>query len=386
MREPIAVAPDVLVWARQSALASRAEAAERTGQSEDTIGAWEAGDTRPTYGQLERLADEYGVSVNVLLLPNRPSIPQPPPDFRAPKGQHERLSRVARRELRRSRQLQGLLSEVSVLPPPALPAMPPGADQAGAVRAALGVSLAEQRSWKNGDQAFRAWRNALARLGVLVLQYRLPDGELQGFSLPASNGGPPVVFVNQGDWINARIFTLMHELGHLILAQDGGICDPWRFGPRASNGSLEARCNRLAGAVLVPGDDFRQQHEVLEVAQEADDAHAIWLLGILGSRYRVSSQVIWYRVHDLGLVSDDRFWALWPKLRSPVRKKRPPAEDEERKGIPRWKMAGSRYGVELIEGLLGAVSRGALEPARVMRTLNLGTGDLARLAGDAGLE
>jgi Zn-dependent peptidase ImmA (M78 family) len=386
MREPIPVAPDVLVWARQSALATLADASERTGQPEDTIRAWELGNAKPTYGQLERLADEYGVSLNVLLLPSRPNLPLPPPDFRAPKGQHERLSRVARRELRRARQLQGLLGEVPVLPLPALPAIPPDADPAVAVRAALGVSLAKQRAWKSGDQAFHAWREALARLGVLVLQYRLPDGELQGLSLPATNGGPPVVFINQGDWINARIFTLIHELGHLVLARDGGICDPWRFGPRFSNGSLENRCNSLAGAVLVPADDFRQQHEVLEVAHESDDAHAIWLLGVLGSRYRVSSQVIWYRVHDLGFVPDDRFAALWPKLRSPVRKKRPPVEDEERSGIPRWKMAGSRYGGELIEGLLGAVNRGALEPARLMRTLNLGTADLARLSGDPRLE
>jgi Zn-dependent peptidase ImmA (M78 family) len=292
------------------------------------------------------------------------------------------MSRVARRELRRARQLQALLTEVPVLRPPALPEIPPGADSAGTVRAALGVSLAEQRSWRNGDQAFHAWRDAFVRLGVLVLQYRLPDGELQGLSLPAANGGPPVVFVNQGDWINARIFTLMHEFAHLVLAHDGGICDPLRFGPRFSNGSLENRCNRLAGAVLVPGEDFRQQHETLEVALEPNDARAIWLLGILGSRYSVSSQVIWYRVHDLGFIPDDRFAALWPKLRSPVRKKRPPAEDEERSGIPRWKMAGSRYGAELIGGLLTAMNRGGVEPLRVMRALNLGTGDLARLSGD----
>ncbi len=73
MREPISVAPDVLVWARQSGLATLADASERTGQPEDMIRAWELGNAKPTYGQLERLADEYGVSVNVLLLPSRPN-------------------------------------------------------------------------------------------------------------------------------------------------------------------------------------------------------------------------------------------------------------------------------------------------------------------------
>lgn len=381
MAELIPVAPSVLVWARRSGLATVAEAAARTGQPDATILDWEAGRMQPTYSQLERLADEYGVSVNVLLLSAAPQIPQPPPDFRSPSGGEEPMSRIARRELRRARHLQALLGEVHVFPSSALPAILPGQDAAEAVRAALGVTIAEQLAWKSPERAFAGWRAALGRLGVVVLQYRLPGGELQGLSLPAANGGPPVVFVNQGDWINARTFTLLHELGHLVLAHEGGICDPWRQGPRLSSQSVEGRCNRLAGAVLVPGAHLRAQPEALQIVAERDDVEVVRLLGILGSRYRVSGQVVWYRIHELGLVSDGRFAALWPQLRPPGKKKRPVAEDEERKGIPRWKLAGSRYGPELLGGLLAAVDRGAIEPTRVLRALNLGTGDLAQLQG-----
>lgn len=383
MAELIPVAPAVLVWARQSALATVAEAAERTSQPDAKILDWEAGQAHPTYSQLERLADEYGVSVNVLLLPAPPRIPQPPPDFRSPSGGREPISRIARRELRRARHLQSLLGEVQVFPSPALPAIPPGQDAAETVREALGVTIAEQLAWKSHERAFGTWRAAIGRLGILVLQYRLPDGELQGLSLPATTGGPPVIFVNQGDWINARIFTLLHELGHLVLAHEGGICDPWRLGPALSGGSLEGRCNRLAGAVLVPGEHLRAQPEAWQLAAEQDDAEVIRLLGSLGNRYRVSRQVVWYRIHGLGLVSNARFAALWPQLRSPGKKKRPVAEDEERRGIPRWKLAGSRYGPQLLGGLLTALDRGAIEPTRVLRALNLGIGDLAQLQ-DAG--
>jgi Zn-dependent peptidase ImmA (M78 family) len=250
------------------------------------------------------------------------------------------------------------------------------------VRGVLGITIDEQLAWRSADAAFAAWRIALGRLGILVLQHRLPDAELQGLSLPAANGGPPVVFVNQGDWINARIFTLLHELGHLVLAHDGGICDPWRFGPRFSSGNLESRCNRFAGAVLVPAEDLRARADVHHVASEGNDDEAARLLGVLGNRYRVSGQVMWYRIRELGLVSDARFSALWPKLRHPVRKKRPVADDEERSGIPRWRLASSRYGGVLLDGLLSAVDRGAVEPTRVLRALSLGTGDLARLHGE----
>ena len=51
----------------------------------------------------------------------------------------------------------------------------------------------------------------------------------------------------------------------------------------------------------------------------------------------------------------------------------------ERRDIPRWKLATSRYGPQLVSGLMAALDRGALEPTRVLRALSLGTGDLAKL-------
>lgn len=382
MPELVPVAPDVLVWARESALASVAEAAERVNRDPATILDWEVGRAQPTYGQLERLADEYGVSVNVLLLPQRPQIAEPPPDFRSPSGGREPLSRIARREIRRGRHLQGLLADVPVLPPLALPHLGPSNDEAGAIRNALGVPVAQQLAWPSPHFAFNEWRAALNRLGILVLQYKLARDALQGLSLAAAVGGPPVILINQGDWINARNFTLLHELAHLILGGDGAICDPWRRGARPTSDSLEARCNRLAGEVLVPADHLRDQSESTLIAAENDEEETLKLLATLGRRYKVSSQVVWYRIHHLGLVNDARFRSLWPKLRPPTAPRRPRADDEERSGVPRWRMATSRYGPQLLSGLLGAADRGALEQTDVMRALSLGTGDLARLQGE----
>lgn len=379
MPETIPVAPDVLVWARESALATTVEAAERVGQPEATVRRWEAGTERPTFGQLERLADEYGVSVNVLLLPVRPDLPEPPPDFRAPTDPRQPLSRTARRELRRARQLQHLFAEVPVLPPLALPRSDGRPPTPEVVRAHLGVSLDEQLRWRSGDQAFGAWREAMNRAGVLVLQYRLPQGEAQGWSLPSPNGGPPVIFVNQGDWINARIFTLVHELAHLVISHDGGICDPLRHGPGSSSGDLEMRCNRLAGAVLVPGEDLLAQDLARRASATTNNEEAVAILDSLAKRYRVSSQVVWYRVRETGLVSESRFHSLWTELRHPVRKKRASPDDS---GIPRWIMARSRFGPSVVSGLLRATDAGRLEPVRMMRALGLGTGDVARLEGE----
>lgn len=385
MAELIPVAPEVLIGARRSALATLEEAAERTGQTSEAIRDWEAGRSQPTYSQLERMADEYGVSVNVLLLPTPPHTPEPPPDFRSPlEGIREPISRPTRRELRRARYLQNLLTEVPALPPPSLPVVQPGQDADAVARQSLGVSLEQQLAWKDEHEAFRAWRTAFNRLGILVLQHALPLEELSGLSLAAADGGPPVVLINQSDWPNRRNFTMLHELGHLVLAHEGGICDPWRQALRLPSSSLEARCNRFAGAVLVPAGHLRQQSESQHIAAEPETAEIIKLLGALGRRYRVSAQVVWYRLHELELVSDQVFHALWPQLRPPSKRKRPAADQEARTGIPRWQRARSSYGPQLLNGLLGAVERGAVAPTRIMRVLNLGTGDLTRLQSEAG--
>lgn len=381
MSEPIPVKGQVLVWARRSATATVEEAAERTEQSVATIRDWEAERAQPSFAQLERLADEYGVSYNALLLPEPPSTPEPPPDFRSPSGRREPISRRTRRELRRARYLQRLVADAEVLPPTRL--LP--ADLRGVAvtfRETMGISLDEQLSWRDSHEAFRSWRSAVTRLGILVVQFSLPIDELRGMSIPASDGRPPVIVVNQSDFINARNFTVLHEVGHLVLARDGGICDPWRQVLRLSPDSLEARCNDFAGSVLVPASHLREQPEAVQAAASGDDEAVLELLRVLARRYRVSTQVIWYRLRDLQLVSAERFSGLWPRLRPPTRQR--PRQDEQRRGgISRSQRARSSYGPDLLSALFSASDRGALAPTTLMRALNVGTGDLARLQGQS---
>ncbi|MEA2676993.1 MAG: hypothetical protein QOJ81_1134 [Chloroflexota bacterium] len=377
MANPLTVSPDVLIWARESALASLQDAADRVAKDQDTIRKWEAGDERPTFAQLERLADEYGVSTNVLLLPTRPDVPDPPPDFRAAGNGREPLSRQARRELRRARQLQSLAAELRLLRPFSVPPFDDPAQAVEAARALLGIDIGTQLSWRNANSAFNAWRQSLDDAGLLVLQYGLPDEGLRGLSLAGDAGRPPVVLVNQSDWINSRIFTLLHELGHMFFGQNGAICDPWR---RLADGhAIEAVCNRFAGAVLVPGDHLRSQAEAAAISRQGDVAEVIALLGALANRYRVSSQVIWYRIRDLGLVSDTTFNALWPLLRPPLKRKWTKTTEDDKGGIPRWRLAPSRFGPRLVGAVMESVAHGRLDSTRAMRAFGLGTADLAQL-------
>src|SRR5260370_3025122 len=88
-------------------------------------------------------------------------------------------------------------------------------EQAQAIRRLLGVTFDEQLSWRDEYEAWRRWRAAVEALGVLVLQQTMPVKEVRGFSL--NGGSVPTIVVSSSDAVLARLFTLFHELVHLLL-------------------------------------------------------------------------------------------------------------------------------------------------------------------------
>lgn len=112
-------------------------------------------------------------------------------------------------------------------------------------RDALGVSREDQQeNWpRDGFAPFRAWRAAVEKLGILVMQQGpVPVEEMRGF---ASIEPPavPAILVNNKDDPRARAFTVLHELGHVILAVRG----------EQVGQQTERWCESFAGRVLMPG-------------------------------------------------------------------------------------------------------------------------------------
>jgi Zn-dependent peptidase ImmA (M78 family) len=85
------------------------------------------------------------------------------------------------------------------------------------LRQATGVPVATQLGWSNEYEAWREWRAAVERLGVLVFQFpKVSLGEVRGLALLRTP--MPVAAVNGKDIPEARAFTLCHEVVHLMLA------------------------------------------------------------------------------------------------------------------------------------------------------------------------
>jgi Zn-dependent peptidase ImmA (M78 family) len=166
-----------------------------------------------------------------------PGAPEPP----WPSEMIGLVRRVSRRQ-EAAVELLDLLDEEAVWPGvrAALSAVRPVA-AARTVRARLGISLEEQFSWRDRDGyvPLRHWIDAVEEIGVLVVQDgSLPVDLMRGFV--SLHERVPVVVLNSQDDPRARVYTLIHELGHLLRSDE----------PQTAQ--LEEWLERFAGDVLMP--------------------------------------------------------------------------------------------------------------------------------------
>lgn len=243
---PAPVTPSVMRWAREDAGLTEAEVGALARVDEDRVQQWESGGDRPTLGQLRLVADGLRRPVAFFLTPAPPGRhTEQPPDFRS---RRHGLSRGLRRELRavieRRRSYDELVGDDERAAwhswrdhPPTTP------DQA---RGRLGVSPAAVAKTADPSAALRLWIEAVEAQGVLVFQMsRIDVDECRGFA--QYDDAVPVIVLNGADAPQARSFTLLHELAHL-LDHSGALCllDEDR--------EVERRCNRFAAAALMPAD------------------------------------------------------------------------------------------------------------------------------------
>ena len=100
----------------------------------------------------------------------------------------------------------------------------------------------------------------------------------------------PVIVVNQNFPVERKRFTLLHELGHLLLSLNPGFTDK----------EVESACNRFAGAVLIPRN---------KMASELGTSRTtIYLqeLAEIQKEWGISIQAIMYRAKDLNFISQAR--------------------------------------------------------------------------------
>lgn len=314
--------PLVLRWARETAGLSIEQVVGKLARKKitiETVLAWESGEVAPDYLQLERLAyDVYKRPLAIFFFPEPPIEETPRQAFRTlPDSEIERLSQRLRFLLRQAKSMQLNLDELYGGVNPAERQLVRDlqfADNAsvpelaGSVRQFLGIELDKQLEWSSSEEAFKAWRDALERYGVFVFKDAFKQETVSGFCLHDIRF--PLIYINNSRSPTHQIFTLFHELAHL-LSGTGGIDttdQTYISHLRGRKKAIEILCSQFAAAFLVPDADFDQQIARTEINEDS--------IGVLANRYNVSREVILRRLRDKRLVTSQYYGQMVAKWRS----------------------------------------------------------------------
>ena len=260
--EKVPVNPDVLAWARKSAGLSLEEAARKLSPKTNPrkITDFELGTDAPTQSQFRKLAHAYRRPTALFFLSKPPSDFQPMHDFRR-NMLDPSYSPFLLREIRYAHERRNLALEMYQ----DLDSKPPKFEHpadlndspdvvGGRIREILRITIQEQTDGVVRRDPFKFWRRRIEAAGVLVFQAGdIPLEEMLGFSLAMPT--LPIITVNRKNK-RGRVFTLLHEFTHLMLRLSG-VCDIDENASRApAEQKVEVFCNAVAGAALLPSEDF----------------------------------------------------------------------------------------------------------------------------------
>ena len=302
-RALVSITGDVLRWAVDESGLTTLEVSRAAGVDEAELLAWMGEASRPSITQTRKLASSLHRQVAFFLLPRVPESTTPAIEFRHPIGQSSRqLSPVERRYLRRARRLQEtqawLLQELerdaARVPSLSLEVAPD--DAASQVRSLLAVGADEQFRWRSASEAFDRWRNALEAIGVTVVQFAMGERACRGFSIWDET--VPLIAVNTTWRDEARIYTLFHELGHLV-TRTNSACSDAPETPDARD-PVERWCEEFGAAVLMPRVALGTVAPVADVAG----------LRRVAARFKVSLRAMAIRLIGLGQAS----WTLYREI------------------------------------------------------------------------
>ena len=314
MSDAIPVNGEVLRWARESAGLTIDEVVQKMNRKRITyemIESWEQSFEAPTYSQLERLAYEvYKRPLAIFFFPEPPQEITAKQSFRTlPEYEIQRMPVKMRFLLRKAQSFQLNLydlydgvnpSEKKITKDLEFSTHISAKEMGEKVRQYINIDIETQNSFGNPENALKEWRKILEGFGLFIFKDAFQSDEFSGFCLYDDKF--PVIYVNNSKPFTRQIFTLFHELAHLLF-KTGGIdtkIEDYLHYLDGDEKRIEIICNSFAGEFLVPSEHFYQKASGITVDDES--------ISSLANIYHVSREVILRKFYDLDRI-DQEFYS-----------------------------------------------------------------------------
>lgn len=308
------VSPRVMRWVMDSAGWRDGELASKTGISVSLIRQWRLRESEIRMGDLRRIARSIKWPLSAFMVAEPPRE-APVAGFRlGPDSPAEPPSKQLCSAVKMAREIQynarelweyatgdpappedasAAVAAVECTDDPELVAAGEAA-RMGVSGGAAGNGPAGLDRYGRTKLLYATLRDAVESRGVFVAQAGFPVGEAKGFAVVGE--GPPVIVVNSADAVGSRIFTLLHEYAHVMLA-GGSLCRPaperLETDGLGSGKVVEGWCDSFASSVLMPRKEF------LATLDEEGSRTVGGVLNALSQRFLLSRRTVLVRAIGL---------------------------------------------------------------------------------------
>lgn len=270
------------------------------------IEAWESGSESPSLPQAKVLAKQYRIFFAYLYLPDIPQRTKrlEKVDYRTFGNQGlAEMSRELRWFLRDIEERRDVMlelytsAEMAVRPFKIVFQINSSENLlATELRKLLSLSAVAQSKFRKPETMLSYCVSKLEERDFLIFQAaKIQPNEMRGLSVAYEEF--PIIVLNRKDEPSARLFTLLHELVHIV-TRTSGICNNVSQNELQQN-KIELYCNKVAGLALVPTNFLLQNKNVPLIQQYGiDDAY----IRAIARDFAVSREVIIHRLWDIGII------------------------------------------------------------------------------------
>ena len=374
MRKEVPVNERILVWAREKAGFAVEDVARYIDVSAEKIAAWESGNKLPTMNQLRTIAKFYHRPLITFFMSSPPIEKSCLKDFRTV-GSHPTLAP--------SRFFSALKIKIEVLHDTLKEIAESEGNVINNYVGSISIStpipevvekLNELLDWDDNirrtthtpRELFNELRNRALRAGILVVlkgdlgshHSKVSAEEFRGICI--ADDIVPLVVINPYDNSDrAWIFTLVHELVHILLG-DSGISNDMM----ESSVDREIFCNKAAGEFLVPSE------KLIKLAQRKEVD--ITFIDNLAESFLVSKFVISRRLLDVHLINKDNFkkiskrlYELWTEYQKKTK------SNQKSVGPDPNKLARFRIGERVLNLIINASDDGLISYSQASAAIDI---------------
>ena len=298
---------EIIRWAREFYNMAPDEAAKAIGVDVSRYMNWEDGTEYPTYAMLKKISAVFRKPSAVFFFPEPPLLPPIKGDLRTlPNEIVNSFSKNVIIQFEKAKVYQLSLEELygskdSIIAQ--RDSFPKDIEQlCSFFRTQLEFPISAQKARKSTKVVFEIYREKFYALGIYVFKAAFKDNSVSGICL--NDDHYPVIVINNAMSFARQIFTLFHELYHLISDTSGAeiVRDDYYVVLDNRQTEIERACDTFANAFLVPMDDFKQELKKKPLNQDRIEE--------LSSLYSVSKEAIMYKLYKMGKITPSEYQDL----------------------------------------------------------------------------